>query len=158
MIEPYKGRVYDPCCGSSGMFVSERRVHPPTRRSEWRHLDLRAGVEPDDVEAREDEPGDPRDRGQSRPPPRRHFSQRPAPRPQGGFHPGEPGLQHERLGGDRLRDDVRWKYGVPPVGNANFAWVEHMIHHLAPGGIAGFVLANFDHDRPIRVITMLRSS
>jgi len=45
-------------------------------------------------------------------------------------------------GGERLRDDVRWKYGVPPVGNANFAWVQHFIHHLAPGGIAGFVLAN----------------
>src|SRR2546422_7764459 len=45
-------------------------------------------------------------------------------------------------GGERLREDVRWKYGVPRVGNANFAWVEHMIHHLAPGGIAGFVLAN----------------
>src|SRR5256712_4386160 len=45
-------------------------------------------------------------------------------------------------GGERLRDDVRWKYGIPPVGNANFAWVEHIIHHLAPGGIAGFVLAN----------------
>ncbi len=45
-------------------------------------------------------------------------------------------------GGERLREDVRWRYGVPPIGNANFAWVEHMIHHLAPGGIAGFVLAN----------------
>jgi type I restriction enzyme M protein len=45
-------------------------------------------------------------------------------------------------GGDRLREDVRWKYGVPPVGNANFAWVQHFIHHLAPTGIAGFVLAN----------------
>jgi type I restriction enzyme M protein len=45
-------------------------------------------------------------------------------------------------GGERLRDDVRWKYGAPPVGNANFAWVQHFIHHLAPTGIAGFVLAN----------------
>jgi len=45
-------------------------------------------------------------------------------------------------GGERLRDDVRWKYGVPPVGNANFAWVQHIIHHLSPRGIAGFVLAN----------------
>ena len=45
-------------------------------------------------------------------------------------------------GGDRLRDDVRWKYGAPPVGNANFAWVQHFIHHLAPKGMAGFVLAN----------------
>ncbi|MBV9950095.1 MAG: N-6 DNA methylase [Myxococcales bacterium] len=45
-------------------------------------------------------------------------------------------------GGERLRDDVRWKYGVPPVGNANFAWVQHFVHHLAPRGTAGFVLAN----------------
>jgi type I restriction enzyme M protein len=45
-------------------------------------------------------------------------------------------------GGDRLREDVRWAYGAPPVGNANFAWVQHFIHHLAPNGIAGFVLAN----------------
>ena len=45
-------------------------------------------------------------------------------------------------GGERLRDDKRWKYGVPPTGNANFAWVQHIIHHLAPAGVAGFVLAN----------------
>ena len=45
-------------------------------------------------------------------------------------------------GGDRLADDRRWRYGVPPSGNANFAWVQHMVHHLAPGGVAGFVLAN----------------
>jgi type I restriction enzyme M protein len=45
-------------------------------------------------------------------------------------------------GGERLREDIRWKYGVPPVGNANFAWVQHFIHHLSPNGIAGFVLAN----------------
>ena len=45
-------------------------------------------------------------------------------------------------GGDLLRDDKRWQYGVPPTGNANFAWVQHMVHHLAPYGIAGFVLAN----------------
>jgi type I restriction enzyme M protein len=45
-------------------------------------------------------------------------------------------------GGDQLRDDVRWRYGVPPAGNANFAWVQHFVHHLAPSGVAGFVLAN----------------
>jgi type I restriction enzyme M protein len=45
-------------------------------------------------------------------------------------------------GGDRLREDVRWKYGVPPTGNANFAWVQHIVHHLAPSGVAGVVLAN----------------
>jgi type I restriction enzyme M protein len=45
-------------------------------------------------------------------------------------------------GGENLKDDVRWKYSVPPAGNANFAWVQHIVHHLAPNGIAGFVLAN----------------
>jgi len=45
-------------------------------------------------------------------------------------------------GGERLRDDKRWQYGVPPAGNANFAWVQHIVHHLAPAGVAGFVLAN----------------
>jgi type I restriction enzyme M protein len=45
-------------------------------------------------------------------------------------------------GGDRLREDKRWAYGVPPVGNANFGWVQHIVHHLAPNGVAGFVLAN----------------
>ena len=45
-------------------------------------------------------------------------------------------------GGERLTEDKRWRYGVPPKGNANFAWVQHMVHHLAPAGIAGFVLAN----------------
>ena len=45
-------------------------------------------------------------------------------------------------GGERLGDDKRWRYGVPPKGNANFAWVQHMVHHLAPSGVAGFVLAN----------------
>src|SRR5437870_4934716 len=53
-----------------------------------------------------------------------------------------PAFNMSDWGGERLPEDVRWKYGVPPVGNANFAWVEHMIHHLAQGGIAGFVLAN----------------
>ena len=74
--------------------------------------------------------------------PRRHLPQRPAPRPEGRLHPGQSALQRLRLGRRALRDDKRWKYGVPPVGNANFAWVQHFIHHLAPTGIAGFVLAN----------------
>ncbi len=53
-----------------------------------------------------------------------------------------PPFNDDDWGGDRLREDVRWKYGAPPDGNANFAWVQHFIHHLAPTGIAGFVLAN----------------
>src|SRR5579884_1425840 len=53
-----------------------------------------------------------------------------------------PGVELHHWGGERPRDDKRWKYGVPPVGNANFAWVQHIVHHLAPAGVAGFVLAN----------------
>jgi hypothetical protein len=53
-----------------------------------------------------------------------------------------PAFNMSDWGGERLRDDARWKYGAPPVGNANFAWVQHIIHHLAPAGVAGFVLAN----------------
>src|SRR2546427_12027983 len=53
-----------------------------------------------------------------------------------------PSFNMSKWGGDRLRDDIRWKFGAPPVGNANFAWVQHFIHHLAPTGTAGFILAN----------------
>jgi type I restriction enzyme M protein len=53
-----------------------------------------------------------------------------------------PPFNDSSWGGERLREDVRWKFGVPPVGNGNFAWVQHFIHHLAPTGMAGFVLAN----------------
>ncbi len=45
-------------------------------------------------------------------------------------------------GGERLKEDKRWRFGTPPAGNANFAWVQHIVHHLAPAGVAGFVLAN----------------
>jgi len=66
------------------------------------------------------------------------------------FHPdlkadyvlANPPFNDSNWGGDRLRDDRRWRYGVPPVSNANFAWVQHFIYHLAPTGMAGFVLAN----------------
>jgi type I restriction enzyme M protein len=59
-----------------------------------------------------------------------------------GFILANPPFNVSDWGGERLRDDKRWKYGVPPVGNANFAWVQHIVHHLAPTGVAGFVLAN----------------
>jgi type I restriction enzyme M protein len=45
-------------------------------------------------------------------------------------------------GGENLRQDVRWKFGMPPVNNANYAWIQHLIHHLSPVGVAGFVMAN----------------
>ena len=73
---------------------------------------------------------------------RRHVSQRPPSRSQSRFILANPPFNISDWGGERLRDDKRWQFGKPPVGNANFAWVQHIIHHLAPTGIAGFVLAN----------------
>jgi type I restriction enzyme M protein len=142
MLEPYKGRVYDPCCGSGGMFVqSEKFVqehggrvgdisvfgqerNQTTYRLCMMNLAIR-GIEGSigwnnegsfHNDAHKDLRAD--------------------------FVLANPPFNDSDWGGDRLKDDKRWKYGVPPEGNANFAWVQHFIHHLAPTGAAGFVLAN----------------
>ena len=142
MIEPFKGRVYDPCCGSGGMFVqSERFVeehgggkgdiaiygqesNPTTWRLAKMNLAIR-GLEgdlgPHNADTFHDD---------------LHKDLK------ADFILANPPFNVSDWGGDRLRDDVRWKYGAPPAGNANFAWVQHMVHHLAPQGVAGFVLAN----------------
>ncbi len=142
MLEPYKGRVYDPCCGSGGMFVqSEKFVlahggrigdlaiygqesNPTTWRLAKMNLAIRAidgnlGRENADSFHRDLHPDLRAD-----------------------FILANPPFNVSDWGGDRVRDDVRWQFGAPPAGNANFAWVQHMVHHLAPGGVAGFVLAN----------------
>ncbi|MEW6571540.1 MAG: class I SAM-dependent DNA methyltransferase [Nitrospirota bacterium] len=112
MIEPYKGRVYDPCCGSGGMFVqSEKFV--------IRGIDSNIGLHHSDT-----------------------FTQDLHKDLKADFILANPPFNVSDWKGELLREDVRWKYGVPPAGNANFAWVQHMIHHLSPNGIAGFVLAN----------------
>jgi type I restriction enzyme M protein len=140
MLAPYKGRIYDPCCGSGGMFVqSEKFVeahggklgdisiygqesNPTTRRLAVMNLALR-GIEADfgpehaDTFRRDLHPDLRADYVLANPP----------------FNDSD---------WFRKDDDVRWQYGVPPRGNANFAWVQHFIHHLAPQGMAGFVLAN----------------
>lgn len=142
MIEPYHGRVYDPCCGSGGMFVQSERfveAHGGQRNdiaiygqelndTTWRLAKMNLAIR--GIEA---------DLG---------------PRWGDSFHEGlHPDLKADFIlanppfnvsdwGGEQLRDDVRWRFGVPPVGNANYAWVEHFLHHLAPNGTAGFVLAN----------------
>jgi type I restriction enzyme M protein len=140
MLAPYKGRIYDPCCGSGGMFVqSEKFVeahggklgdiaiygqesNPTTRRLAVMNLALR-GIEADfgpenaDTFRRDLHPDLRADYVLANPP----------------FNDSD---------WFRKDDDVRWQYGVPPKGNANFAWVQHFIHHLAPQGMAGFVLAN----------------
>jgi type I restriction enzyme M protein len=140
MLAPYKGRIYDPACGSGGMFVqSEKFVeahggklgdisiygqesNPTTRRLAVMNLALR-GIEAD-------------------------FGPEHADTFRHDLHPD---LRADYVIANppfndsdwfRKDDDVRWQFGVPPKGNANFAWVQHFIHHLAPQGMAGFVLAN----------------
>jgi type I restriction enzyme M protein len=142
MIEPYKGRVYDPCCGSSGMFVQSEEFiekhggrigdlsiygqesNPTTWKLAKMNLALRgieANLGPHHADTfRNDLHKDLR----------------------ADFILANPPFNMSDWGGENLKEDVRWKYGAPPPGNANFAWVQHMIHHLAPAGIAGFVLAN----------------
>ncbi len=142
MIEPFKGRVYDPCCGSSGMFVQSEEFikdhggklgdlsiygqesNPTTWKLAKMNLAIRgieANLGPHHADTfRNDLHKDLR----------------------ADFILANPPFNISDWGGEGLRDDVRWKYGVPPVRNANYAWIEHMIHHLAPSGVAGFVMAN----------------
>jgi len=140
MIEPYKGRVFDPCCGSGGMFVqSEKFVeaheglvndlsiygqesNPTTWKLCKMNLAIR-GIE--NNIARNDS-----------------FFKDEHRDLKSDFVLANPPFNDSDWGGDQLQDDIRWKYGTPPKGNANFAWVQHFIHHLAPNGVAGFVLAN----------------
>ena len=136
------GRVYDPCCGSGGMFVqSEKFVQEHGGRigdiaiygqesnyTTWRLCKMNLAVRGIDSDIRWNN--------------------------EGSFHKDElrdlkadyilanPPFNISDWGGDRLREDVRWKFGAPPVGNANYAWLQHIYHHLAPNGTAGVVLAN----------------
>ncbi|GAK46547.1 type I restriction enzyme M protein [Tepidicaulis marinus] len=142
MLEPYKGRVYDPCCGSGGMFVqSEKFVESHGGRigdiavygqesnyTTWRlckmNLAVR-GIEGDikwnsDGSFHKDELQDLR----------------------ADFVLANPPFNISDWGGERLREDQRWKFGIPPAGNANFGWLQHILHHLSPSGVAGVVLAN----------------
>jgi len=142
MIEPYQGRVYDPCCGSSGMFVQSEEFilahdgkigelsiygqesNPTTWKLAKMNLAIR-GIEANFGPHNADS-----------------FHSDLHKTLKTDFLLANPPFNDSDWGGDRLREDVRWKYGVPPTGNANYAWVQHFIHHLAPTGIAGFVLAN----------------
>ena len=142
MIEPYRGRVYDPCCGSGGMFVqSERFVEEhggkvgdisvygqESNATTWRlckmNLAIR-GIEGNLGESDADS-----------------FHNDLHKDLKADFILANPPFNDSDWGGERLRDDVRWKYGVPSTGNANYAWIQNFIHHLSPTGIAGFVMAN----------------
>jgi type I restriction enzyme M protein len=142
MIEPYKGRVLDPCCGSGGMFVSSEKFveahggkrhdlsiygqesNPTTWRLCMMNLAIR-GIDGNIGQHNADS-----------------FHKDLHKDLRAAFVLANPPFNDSDWGGDRLREDVRWKYGVPPSGNANYAWIQHFVHHLAPNGIAGFVLAN----------------
>ncbi|HSV49770.1 MAG TPA: class I SAM-dependent DNA methyltransferase, partial [Candidatus Acidoferrales bacterium] len=143
MIEPFKGRVFDPCCGSGGMFIQSEKfiqthqgrlddIHvlgQESNQTTWRLCKMNLAIRGIDAkyvlwnnegsflnDAHKDLKAD--------------------------FLLANPPFNDSDWKGEQLREDGRWKYGVPPTGNANFAWVQHFIHHLAPHGMAGFVLAN----------------
>ena len=147
MLEPYRGRVYDPCCGSSGMFVQSVefiRAHTTgngnggrargdisvygqeSNYTTWRLARMNLAIRGIEGQIAH---GD-------------SFHNDRHPDLKADFILANPPFNVSDWGGDRLPDDKRWRYGVPPKGNANFAWVQHIVHHLSSGGTAGFVLSN----------------
>ena len=147
MLEPYRGRVYDPCCGSSGMFVQSVefiRAHATgnanggrargdisiygqeSNYTTWRLARMNLAIRGIGGQIAH---GD-------------TFRNDRHPDLKADFILANPPFNVSDWGGEQLAGDKRWRYGVPPKGNANFAWVQHMVHHLAPKGVAGFVLAN----------------
>lgn len=147
MLEPHEGRVYDPCCGSGGMFVQSesfveshggkktdisifgQESNPTTWRLAHMNLAIRSieanlGSQPADTFLRDMHPDLKAD-----------------------YIIANPPFNISDWSGKLLQNDVRWRYGIPPAGNANYAWIQHFIHHMAVpngkgGGVAGFVMAN----------------
>lgn len=142
VLQPYNGRVYDPCCGSGGMFVQSAKFienhsgnlsnisvfgqdsNPTTWKLAQMNLAIR-GIEANLGSYNADT-----------------FFNDCHPCLRADFIMANPPFNLSGWGADRLKEDVRWKYGLPPASNANFAWLQHMIHHLAPNGKMGMVLAN----------------
>lgn len=142
VLQPYNGRVYDPCCGSGGMFVQSAKFvenhrgnindisvygqdsNPTTWKMAQMNLAIR-GIDADLGKFNADT-----------------FFNDCHPTLRADFIMANPPFNLSDWGADKLTDDVRWQYGMPPAGNANFAWLQHMIHHLAPNGKIGMVLAN----------------
>lgn len=142
VLQPFKGRVYDPCCGSGGMFVQSadfvkshsgnignlsvygQDANPTTRKMALMNLAIR-GIEAD-IGAYNDDT----------------FHNDLHPTLKADFILANPPFNLSDWNDGSLNDDPRWRYGLPPTGNANFAWLQHMIHHLAPNGKMGMVLAN----------------
>jgi type I restriction enzyme M protein len=147
MLAPYAsdgkgGRVFDPCCGSGGMFVqSEKFVEAhggrrgdisvygqESNQTTWRLAKMNMALRGIDARIEWNNEGS--------------FHNDAHKDLKADYVLANPPFNDSDWGGERLREDARWKYGAPPPGNANFAWVQHFVHHLAPTGIAGFVLAN----------------
>ena len=142
ILQPYHGRVYDPCCGSGGMFVQSAKFienhsgnindisvygqdsNPTTWKLAQMNLAIR-GIDADLGLYNADT-----------------FFNDCHPTLRADFIMANPPFNLSDWGADKLQDDVRWKYGIPPASNANFAWLQHMIYHLAPNGRIGMVLAN----------------
>lgn len=142
MLEPYKGRIFDPCCGSGGMFVqSEKFVEAhggrigdlsiygqESNQTTWRLCKMNLAIRGIDANIAWNNEGS--------------FLNDAHKDLKADFVIANPPFNDSDWKGEMLREDIRWKYGTPPVGNANFAWVQHFIYHLSPTGTAGFVLAN----------------
>ena len=142
VLQPFHGRVYDPCCGSGGMFVQSAKFveshsgnindisvygqdsNPTTWKMAQMNLAIR-GIDADLGQYNADT-----------------FFNDCHPTLRADYIMANPPFNLSDWGADKLQDDVRWKYGIPPAGNANFAWMQHMIYHLAPNGRIGMVLAN----------------
>lgn len=143
ILKPYDNcRVYDPCCGSGGMFVQSVKflqAHSGNRNKisvygqesnadTWKMAKMNMAIRGIDAEFG--------------PYHADTFFNDLHPTLKADFIMANPPFNLSNWGADKLKDDVRWKYGMPPAGNANFAWIQHMIHHLAPNGKIGLVLAN----------------
>ena len=142
VLQPFKGRVYDPCCGSGGMFVQSadfvkhhsgninnlsvfgQDSNPTTRKMALMNLAIH-GIEADLGGYNADT-----------------FHKDLHPQLKADYILANPPFNLSDWNDGSLNDDPRWKYGLPPSGNANFAWLQHMIHHLSPNGKIGMVLAN----------------
>ena len=142
VLQPYHGRVYDPCCGSGGMFVQSAKFienhsgnindisvygqdsNPTTWKMAQMNLAIR-GIDADLGKYNADT-----------------FFNDCHPTMRADYIMANPPFNLSDWGANKLADDVRWQYGLPPAGNANFAWLQHMIYHLAPNGKIGMVLAN----------------
>ncbi len=142
MLEPYKGRVFDPCCGSGGMFVQGEKfveIHggrigdiaiygQESNQTTWRLAKMNLAIRGIDAHIAWNNEGS--------------FLNDAHKDLKADFVIANPPFNDSDWKGELLREDIRWKYGTPPAGNANFAWVQHFIYHLSPTGTTGFVLAN----------------